>query len=288
MMFMEIIGKRERMRELVRDLKRKGVTTGFVPTMGFLHEGHLSLVRRAREENGAVIVSIFVNPAQFGPGEDYDRYPRDLERDCKMLEGLADYVFVPEVTELFGKDGKITFEIRDLTQCLCGLSRPHHFPGVLLVLAKLFNIIKPDRVYLGQKDYQQTVAVRHLVNELFFDTGIVVCPTVREADGLAMSSRNKYLAPAERAASSVLREALVRAEELLKRGEKDPDVVIGGIRRIVDSRGHSGIDYVDIREADTLKTAGKIGKKPVVVALAVNYGKTRLIDNIVFKPRADA
>ena len=181
------------MRKLANDLRIQGKSIGFVPTMGYLHEGHLSLAQRARKENDVVVVSIFVNPAQFAPNEDFDRYPRDLGRDCKLLQGMVDYIFCPGTAEIYGRDEKIAFEIKDLTDCFCGLSRRRHFQGVIQVMVKLLNIIKPDRVYFGQKDYQQTVAVKHLIEELFYDTKMVVCPTVRERDGLAMSSRNKYL-----------------------------------------------------------------------------------------------
>jgi len=281
---MKIISGREEMRGILKGLRAKGKTIGFVPTMGFLHEGHLSLAKRAKEENDIVVVSIFVNPMQFAPHEDFDRYPRDLERDKKLLEGFADYIFVPEKAEMYGEDEKITVGIGDLTGCFCGISRPHHFPGVVQVVAKLLNIIGPGHVYLGQKDYQQSVVVRHMIEELFFDTVMVVCPTVRENDGLAMSSRNKYLSTEERVEAPVLNESLRYAKKSIEEGERDLAAVVAGMEKLVQSRPHARIDYIDVREAGSLEKVDRIGEKPVVIAMAVFFGKTRLIDNLVYNP----
>jgi len=282
--FMKIINGREEMRGILKALRADGKTIGFVPTMGFLHEGHLSLVKRARAENDIVVVSIFVNPTQFAPHEDFDVYPRDLERDKKLLDGYADYIFSPVKGEIYGVDEKITVGIKDLTACFCGISRPHHFPGVVQVVAKLLNIIAPRRVYFGQKDYQQSVVVRHMIDELFFDTELVVCPTVREHDGLAMSSRNKYLSAEERVEAPVLNESLRYAKKSLAEGESDLAAVVGGMEKLVKSRPHARIDYIDVREAGSLEKVDRIGEKPVVIAMAVFFGKTRLIDNLVYNP----
>lgn len=296
---METVTSRKAMRVLTSDLKSKGRKIGFVPTMGALHEGHLSLVRKARAENDVVVVSIFVNPTQFGPNEDFAKYPRDLGADQALLEPFTDYVFYPSVEEMYGKmhdefvarsslknttENFLNFEVGALGKCLCGLSRPRHFEGVALVLSKLFNIIQPDRVYMGQKDFQQTVVVKHLIEELFFETELVVCPTVREKNGLAMSSRNVYLTAEEREKAAFIYQALQHGKKLLDGGQKDPQKIIAGVKVFLSEHGFDKIDYVDLRKAKNLQEVLEVGSEKngkIVLALAVFSGKTRLIDNIV-------
>jgi pantoate--beta-alanine ligase len=282
---MEIIRKRGEMRKIANDLHLRSQTIGFVPTMGYLHQGHLSLVERARGENDKVVVSIFVNPKQFGPSEDFQKYPRDFERDKGLLENRCDYLFCPDEAEMYDPDEKITFVIKDLAAGLCGLKRPHHFSGVLLVLTKLFHLVSPKRLYLGQKDYQQTVMVGQLLKDLFFDMDLVVCPTVREADGLAMSSRNAYLSEAERVCAPFIFKALQLGQALLERGERSSSVILEKMRDFLYQHGFQNIDYLDIRDASNLQPVQQIGKK-VVIVLAVFLGETRLIDNIFFDPDA--
>ncbi len=281
-MYMQIVTARQEMATLTTKLKAQGKTIGFVPTMGFLHEGHVSLVRKARAENDVVVVSIFVNPAQFGPTEDFAQYPRDFEHDKVLLEGDVDYLFHPSVEEMYRGKEHVTFQIKELTECLCGISRPHHFPGVALVVAKFFQLIQPDATYFGQKDFQQTVVVKHLIEELFFKTRLVVCPIVREVDGLALSSRNIYLKEEERAQAVILWQALRVAESMLQQGEKRADLIIQKMKEVIESKPLARIDYVDMREAASLKKIDMVTDQMVVVAVAAYLGKTRLIDNILF------
>lgn len=303
---MELVTSRKAMRALTSDLKSKGRKIGFVPTMGALHEGHLSLVRKARAENDVVIVSIFVNPTQFGHSEDFAKYPRDPGADQALLEPFTDYVFYPSVAEMYGENKSeksithevpvaiasgagssgnfLNFEVGALGKCLCGLYRPQHFEGVALVLSKLLNIIQPDRVYMGQKDFQQTVLVKHLIAELFFETDLVVCPTVREKNGLAMSSRNVYLNAEERGKAAFIYQALQQGKKLVESGQKDPQKIIAGVKSFLNDHGFDKIDYVDLREGSSLWEVLEVGSEKngkIVLALAVFLGKTRLIDNIV-------
>ncbi|MBI2932255.1 MAG: pantoate--beta-alanine ligase [Planctomycetes bacterium] len=270
-------------REYVRNWRKEGKKVGFVPTMGAFHAGHLSLMAQARKDCGAVIVSIFVNPLQFAAGEDYDRYPRQLPRDLKMAEAeKADIVFSPSVAEMYPK-GFATHVIQDkngLPSKLCGQFRPDHFTGVMTVVAKLFNIVRPDLAYFGQKDYQQFLIIRRMATDLNMDVETRLMPTVREDDGLAMSSRNIYLGPKQRKDATGLHRALKRAEEMVNSGESSAATVVGEIRRVINRVKGARIDYIAIVNAETLEPVKEI-KGKTLVALAVRIGKARLIDNVL-------
>lgn len=256
-------------------------TWGFVPTMGYLHEGHLSLVRRARAENDRVAVSIFVNPTQFGPHEDYARYPRDLERDLRLLEPLGvDLVFVPSVEEMYPPGFQTWVIVEEVSRPLEGASRPGHFRGVATVVAKLFNILQPDRAYFGQKDAQQTVVIRRMVQDLNIPVEIVICPTVREPDGLAMSSRNTYLNPEERRAATVLFRALQAAKARYEAGERDAERLREAMREVIRAEPLARIDYVSVAHPETLQELERV-EGPALLSLAVYIGTTRLIDNLM-------
>jgi len=259
--------------------KLKG-TVGFVPTMGFLHEGHLALVRRAKAESSAVMVSIYVNPAQFGPREDFGAYPRDLDRDLELLrkEG-TDIVFVPSGDEMYPPGFNSWVDVEKVTERLEGASRPGHFRGVATIVAKLFNIVQPTRAYFGQKDAQQVVVIKRMVADLSMNLEVVIVFTVRENDGLAMSSRNVYLSPRERQAATILFKALALARQLRKGGEKDAEKIRGQMTGLIGREPLAQIDYVSIADAETLEELGLIDR-PAVVSLAVRIGKTRLIDNM--------
>ena len=266
------------MRKLRRQLSEP---VGFVPTMGYFHEGHLSLVRQARKENPTVVVSIFVNPTQFGSGEDFQDYPRDLNRDLELLEGeKTDIVFVPSEGEMYPRDFNSWVDVEKVTERLEGASRPGHFRGVATICAKLFNIIQPTRAYFGQKDAQQAVVIKKMVVDLNMNLEIIVVPTVREINGLAMSSRNTYLNPEERQAATVLFKALSLARELWHGGEKDADKIRHQMTSLIHKKPLAKIDYVSIADADTLEELKKIDR-PAIVFLAVRIGKTRLIDNVI-------
>lgn len=262
-------------------LRREGKTIGLVPTMGAFHEGHVSLMRRARADNDVVVVSIFVNPIQFGHGEDFDSYPRDVNSDLAQAERAGvDLVFAPPVEAIYPKGFRTYVEVTELTERLCGASRPGHFRGVTTVVAKLFNLIRPHRAYFGQKDYQQSVTVRRLAADLNFDLDIVVLPTVREADGLAMSSRNVRLTTSQRRAASVLYASLSRAEEQIRAGEHSAEAIIENIRAMIEVEPLARIDYVVLCDPETLQPLDRI-ESPALVALAVRFGETRLIDNLL-------
>lgn len=255
-------------------------SVGFVPTMGFLHQGHLALVRRAKAENSAVIVSIYVNPAQFGPREDLGAYPRDLDRDLELLEKEgADVVFVPPDDEVYPREFSSWVDVEKVTERLEGASRPGHFRGVATVVAKLFNIVQPTRAYFGQKDAQQVVVINRMVADLNMNLEVVVVPTVRESDGLAMSSRNVYLDPEERRAATVLFKALTLARQLRKAGEKDAETIRRQVTALIRKEPLAQIDYVSIADAGTLEELALVDR-PAVASLAVRIGKTRLIDNM--------
>lgn len=269
-------------RSIVKQWKKEGNTVGFVPTMGFLHEGHGSLIKKARE-NDKVVVSIFVNPLQFGENEDFGRYPRDFEKDCLFCETYgADLVFHPDVSEMYMPDFCTFVDMTGLTQNLCGASRPGHFRGVCTVVAKLFNIINPDRAYFGEKDAQQLAVIRQMVRDLSMDIEIVACPIVRELDGLAKSSRNSYLNDEERKAALVLSRALKYAENMVEEGTENSAEVISAIKRIIESEPLAHIDYVKAVDGLTMKDLEIIGPQTLIAA-AVYIGKTRLIDNFTVK-----
>ena len=259
-------------------------SVGFVPTMGYLHEGHLELARRARAENRNVIVSIFVNPAQFGPKEDYAAYPRDTERDLALLkkEGV-NIVFMPGAEDMYPPKYCTWVDLEKVTERLEGAIRPGHFRGVATVVAKLFNIVEPTRAYFGQKDAQQVVVIQKMVADLHMNLEVVVVPTVREPDGLAMSSRNVYLSPQERKAATVIYKSLSLAQKLWGKGERNADVIRKKMTALIQSEPRaSRIDYVSIADAETLEELDRIDRK-AVVSLAVKIGKPRLIDNIILE-----
>lgn len=274
----------EKVKFFLNDARRSGLAIGLVPTMGFLHEGHLSLVRTAREDNDICAVSIFVNPLQFGPSEDLEAYPRDLERDLRLLsrEGV-DLVFVPEVAELYYPDRSVLVTENLLSRCLCGSARPGHFDGVCTVVLKLFNIVRPDRAYFGQKDYQQLQIIKRMVRDLNVPVEIIGCPIVRERDGLAMSSRNIYLDQPAREAALSLSRALGEARSLFEEGERSPDVLLSAVRRTVSSCPLVVLEYAEVRDAEDLSPVATV-KKQAVLALAARVGRARLIDNILLEP----
>lgn len=270
--------------QLVRQidlLKKRQKTIGFVPTMGFLHEGHLSLIKRARKDTDCVIVSIFVNPIQFGPKEDFKRYPRDFNRDLKLCESSgADIVFLP-VPKAMYPDGFSTYvNVGNITDSLCGSSRPGHFKGVATVVAKLFNIVKPDIAYFGQKDAQQAIVIERMVEDLNMRIKVKVMPIVREKDGLAMSSRNIYLGASERKEALSLYKSLRLAKTLYGKGERDAAEIIRKMRSVILKDKRAKIDYVSIVDLKRLKAMDRISQK-ALVAIAVKIGRTRLIDNVI-------
>ncbi|MDK2816559.1 MAG: pantoate--beta-alanine ligase [Moorella sp. (in: firmicutes)] len=255
--------------------------------MGYLHEGHLTLARTAREQNDVVIMSIFVNPTQFGPGEDLERYPRDLERDQKLAAAAGvDAIFAPAVAEMYPPGYATYVQVEGLTEVLCGASRPGHFRGVATVVSKLFNIVQPDRAYFGLKDYQQAVVIKRLVRDLNFPVDIITVPTVRESDGLALSSRNKYLSPEERQSALSLYRALNIGADLIRSGERRAAVVREAMAQEILSRPGTRIDYVAVNDAETLEPLDEI-KGRVLLALAVWVGNTRLIDNLTLEVKDD-
>ena len=265
----------------IRALRQKlNGTVGFVPTMGFLHEGHLALVRKAKAENPTVIVSIYVNPTQFGPREDFGAYPRDLNSDLGLLrKDGVDIVFVPSNNEMYPPEFSSWVDVVKVSERLEGASRPGHFRGVATVVAKLFNIVQPTRAYFGQKDAQQVVVIKRMVADLNMETEVMVVPTVRESDGLAMSSRNMYLGPKERQAATILCKALTLARQLRQGGEKDAEKIRWQMTSHIQEEPLAQIDYVSIADAETLEEL-KLLDRPAVASLAVRIGKTRLIDNI--------
>lgn len=270
----------EETKETVRKWKAQGLTVGLVPTMGFLHEGHLSLIKDAAAENDRVVVSVFVNPKQFAQSEDLESYPRDIERDIMLSEGAgADVVFNPSVDEMYPDDFCSSVSMTGLQGQLCGKTRPGHFAGVCTVVNKLFNIVMPDRAYFGEKDAQQLAIIRHMVKDLNMNLKVVGCPTVREADGLAKSSRNSYLSEDERKAAAVLYRALTAARDMIDAGERDVTSVVEKMRGIIEAEPLADVEYIDIVDGDTIEKIDSIGGN-VLIALAVFIGRTRLIDNI--------
>ena len=278
MLVVDTIGQ---LRGELSSLRTKGKTVGFVPTMGYLHEGHLSLVQKARASNDVVVASVFVNPTQFGPNEDLASYPRDTERDLSLLRDAGtDVAFFPSVEALY-PEGFTTYVTMEgpMTATLCGRSRPNHFRGVATVVTKLFNIVQPDRAYFGQKDAQQVAVIEQMVRDLDFDIEIVACPTVREPDGLAMSSRNTYLSQAERAQAPLISKALFGAKERIEKGERNSSVLIDYLHESIRGIEGAVIDYVSIVDLRSLADLEVVRGK-VLIAMAVKVGRTRLIDNI--------
>lgn len=278
---MQYVKTVEEVKNQVKEWKKQGLTVGLVPTMGYLHEGHQSLIARAVKENDKVVVSVFVNPIQFGPTEDLESYPRDIEADCKLCESTgAALVFNPEVEEMYGDNFTSFVDTTGVTEELCGKSRPIHFRGVCTVVNKLFNIAMPDKAYFGEKDAQQLAVIRRMVKDLNMNLEVVGCPIIREEDGLAKSSRNTYLSAEERQAALVLSKAIFSGKAMVEAGEKDGDKVLDHMKEIINAEPLAKIDYVEMVEWDTIKVNHKI-EGPVLVAMAVYIGKTRLIDNFI-------
>lgn len=278
---MKITGKIEEVRAQVKAWKKKGLTVGFVPTMGYLHEGHQSLMKKAVENCDRVVVSIFVNPMQFGVNEDLDSYPRDLEADAKLCEATGvDLIFHPEVDEMYA-DGFCSFvDMNGLTKELCGKTRPIHFRGVCTVVCKLFNIVTPDQAFFGQKDAQQLAVIRRMVKDLNMDIRVVGCPIIREEDGLAKSSRNTYLNEEERKAALILSKTIFLGQKLVEEGETDAKTLLAKMRENLETEPLAKIDYVEAVRMDDIEKTDVI-EKDVLVAMAVYIGTTRLIDNFI-------
>jgi len=280
---MEIINLRRRMMSVAREIRRVGNRTiGFVPTMGALHAGHLSLVQAARAKCDVVVVSVFVNPAQFGPQEDFTSYPRDLTHDSALLaEFKVNYVFAPAVAEIYPKGFSTYVTVEGLSDGLEGAARPGHFRGVTTVVASLLNIVRPDFAFFGQKDAQQAIVIRQMVRDLAFDSEVVVLPTARTESGLALSSRNNYLDEQERKAATVLYRGLSRAAAVYDEGERNAARLIEAVKSTVNTEPLARIDYVSINDAETLEQVDELGERPALISMAAFIGKTRLIDNVV-------
>lgn len=277
---MKVFETADEVRDFVKSFKKTGKTVGFVPTMGYLHEGHISLIERAVRENDIVGVSIFVNPVQFGPGEDFEKYPRDLERDCAVAAAAGTgFVFAPGVSEMYPEGYKTYVEVYDITDKLCGRSRPGHFKGVATVVMKLLNISGADRAYFGEKDAQQLAVIRRMAKDLNMDVEIVGCPIVREADGLAKSSRNVYLSPDERKQALSLSRSLFMARDAIEKGERSAEKIRAFISEEIGRQPSAEIDYVSVVDGEEFSDLEVISGR-VLIALAVRIGKTRLIDNI--------
>ncbi len=280
---MEVIKTIKEMKEFSSQARRAGKTIAFVPTMGYFHDGHLSLMREGRRRGHLLIISLFVNPTQFGPNEDFKNYPRDFERDSKMAEEVGvDVLFAPEASDMYPLNHQTIVRVEKVTQNLCGRSRPIHFQGVTTVVMMLFEIVMPHVAIFGEKDYQQLVTIQQMVRDLHMSVEVVGMPTVREADGLAMSSRNAYLLPEERKAALSLYRSLQKAKELLQKGERKAERILHEMKGIFQSKPLVRIDYVQICDATTLQDVDRI-EGDVVVALAAYLGKTRLIDNLVYR-----
>lgn len=269
-------------REYIEKQKKLGKTVGLVPTMGFLHEGHISLVNRSTQQNDITVVSIFVNPIQFGPNEDLESYPRDLQRDCSLLEKAGvDLVFNPSAKEMYSEDFTTYVNMTGVTEQLCGKSRPVHFKGVCTVVSKLFHIVKPDNAYFGQKDAQQLAVIKRMVRDLNIDVNVVGCPIVREEDGLAKSSRNTYLNAEERKAAVVLSKAVKLGEKMISEGETDTGNIVSAMKALIGQEPLVKIDYVEAVDADSIVPVNMTNGRRVLFAEAVFIGKTRLIDNFI-------
>ncbi len=278
---MKTISKVSEMKNIVNEVKKEGKSIGLVPTMGYFHQGHLSLIREVRKKCDILIASIFVNPTQFGPSEDYERYPRDLGRDELIAEReKVDFIFAPSVSEMYPSGYSTFLEVEGLSKVMCGKSRPAHFRGVTTVVAKLFNLVQPDTAYFGQKDAQQAAIIKKMVSELNMDVEIHICPIVREKDGLAMSSRNAYLNEEERKAALVLYRALLKAKDEIIKGKKDAGEIRKEITEVIEGEKLARIDYIAIVDPENLQEVDNI-EQEVLIAVAVWIGKTRLIDNII-------
>lgn len=276
-----------KLRELVANFKKENKSIGLVPTMGALHEGHASLINASAKENDITIVSVFVNPTQFGPNEDYEAYPRTLENDCIVAQNAgADVVFAPKNKDLYPNEDMTWVEVTgDITKVLCGRTRPIHFRGVTTVVSKLFNLSRADRAYFGLKDAQQTEVLRRMVDDLFFNIELRIMPIVREADGLAKSSRNTYLSPEERKSALILSKSLKLAKEAFNNGQRDVEAILNLVKDTIQSEKTSQIDYVEMYKLPGLKPVGNKIEGKVLLALAVKFGTTRLIDNVILEDK---
>lgn len=281
---MQVVESKSALRAILAKARSAGQSIGFVPTMGFLHAGHLSLMRQARRENDLVVVSVFVNPTQFGPNEDLEAYPRDTRRDTALMQSEnVDIAFFPPAEEIYPASFATYVSVEcSMTRVLCAKSRPTHFRGVTTVVAKLFHLVAPDRAYFGQKDAQQVTVIQQMVKDLDFDVEVVECPIVREADGLAMSSRNTYLSPRHRAGAVVLFQSLTEAKQMIEGGERSAEALVSLIRTKIEAVQDAQIDYISVTDAGTLAELTTLAGD-VLIALAVKFGKTRLIDNIRMK-----
>ena len=275
------------LKNLVATFKQDGKSIGLVPTMGALHEGHASLIKAAHAENDITIVSVFVNPTQFGPNEDYAAYPRTLEKDCTVAENAgADVVFAPKKEDLYPNKDMTWVEVTgDITKVLCGRTRPIHFRGVTTVITKLFNLTMPDRAYFGLKDAQQTQVLQRMVDDLFFNVNLRIMPIVREADGIAKSSRNVYLSPEERKAALILSKSLKHAQDLFLQGERNSAKIVDAVTQMIKSEPLSDIDYVEMYKLPGLLPVDEVISGKVLLALAVKFGTTRLIDNVILEDK---
>jgi pantoate--beta-alanine ligase len=279
---MKVITTIKELQQVIQRTKKQQNTIGFVPTMGFLHEGHCALLKQARNENDIVVLSIFVNPLQFGPTEDLDRYPRDFDQDQKVAEKIGvDYLFHPSVSEMYPDEPSVTLTVNKRTDVLCGASRPGHFDGVATVLTKLFHIVQPDKVYFGKKDAQQVAVVHGLVTDFNFPLEIITVDTVREEDGLAKSSRNVYLTAQERVQAPILYQSLQKAVGMIHDGETVPDRLISSIEDMIRTETSGEIDYVSILSYPQLEKVEQITENDIIIAIAVKFSKARLIDNII-------
>lgn len=276
-----------KLRELVANFKKENKSIGLVPTMGALHEGHASLINASAKENDITIVSVFVNPTQFGPNEDYEAYPRTLENDCIVAQNAgADVVFAPKNKDLYPNENMTWVEVTgDITKVLCGRTRPIHFRGVTTVVSKLFNLSRADRAYFGLKDAQQTEVLRRMVDDLFFNVELRIMPIVREADGLAKSSRNTYLSPEERKSALILSKSLKLAKEAFTNGQRDVEAILNLVKDTIQTEKTSQIDYVEMYKLPGLKLVGNKIEGRVLLALAVKFGTTRLIDNVILEDK---
>ena len=279
---MKLVHTVNEVREQVKEWKKEGLTVGLVPTMGFLHEGHQSLIAASVKENDRTVVSVFVNPTQFGPNEDFEAYPRDIEKDRALCESTgADLVFNPESEEMY-PEGFCTYtNITGLSDALCGKSRPIHFKGVCTVVSKLFNIVGADKAYFGEKDAQQLAIIRRMVRDMNIPVEIVGCPIIREEDGLAKSSRNTYLNPEERKAALILSKAVFAGKDMVENGEKSAEKIVSSMKEIIKSEPIAEIDYVEMVDMNTMKNIDAV-EGAVLCAIAVKIGKTRLIDNFIY------
>jgi len=286
MIIMDIITTKKALRQHFRSIRKSTMdqSTGFVPTMGYLHPGHLSLIDRAKADNDIVVASLFVNPAQFGENEDYNQYPRDIESDIELCRHHGvNILFIPDSEEMYAPDHLTYVTVRELSDVLCGKHRPGHFDGVSTIVAKLFILIQPDRTYLGQKDGQQALIIRRLTRDLDFNIDIVICPTVRESNGLAMSSRNKYLSSDGRERAAVIYRALSLAAAAVNRGETDISKLLNGVRQMLSSVPEISCQYLECRDCNDLQPV-QILEKPALMAVAVFLESVRLIDNIILEP----